>query len=170
MRKKRITNKINQSVLNEKVLRTADDVRARHCRKFLQLHKTQHQPGTPDNSMTVINLSRVPLEEAACSALSKSLNYAVAPGVSQSRICCGVEKAIGTLSEKTAEEIRQETVRTLKGFRQPKDNLTGAKWRAFRSLKANGLLNVLQAYNGNATVMLGTSDYNQITTLLQDKA
>jgi hypothetical protein len=50
---------------------------------------------------------------------------------------CGVEKAIGTLPEETAEEIRQETVRILKGPRQPKDKITGAERRALRPLKAN---------------------------------
>jgi hypothetical protein len=123
------------SITNE-VLRLADDVRARHCRKFMQLHKTQHPTGPPDTSRTVINLSGVPLEEAACSALSKGLNYAVAPGrISAKDFLCGVEKAIVTLPEETAEEIREETVRILKGSRQPKDNLTCAERRALRSLK-----------------------------------
>jgi hypothetical protein len=120
----------------------------------------------------VINLSGVPLEEAACSALSKGLNYAVAPGcISAKDYLCGVEKTIGTLPEEIAEEIRQEPVRILKGSFQPKDNLTGAEWRALRSLKANDLLTVLPADSGNAAVVLGTLDYNKkIATLLQDKA
>jgi hypothetical protein len=85
-------------------------------------------------------------------------------------LCC-VEKAIGTLPEETADEIQQETVRIIKGSRQPKDNLTGAKWRALRSLKANASLTVLPTDKGNATMVLGTSDYNRkIATLLQDKA
>jgi hypothetical protein len=76
-------------------------------------------------------------------------------------ILCGVEKAIGALPEETAEEIRQETVRILKGSRKPKDNLTGAERRAFRALKANAALTVLPADKGNVAVVLGTSDYNQ---------
>jgi hypothetical protein len=114
----------------------------------------------------------VPLEEAACSALSKGLNYAVAPGrIPAKDFLCGVEKAIVTLPEETADEIRQEAVRILKGSRQPKDNLTGAKRRALRSLKANDSLTILPADKGNIAVVLGTSDYNKkITTLLQDKA
>jgi hypothetical protein len=51
-------------VTNEKVLRLADDVRARHRRKFMQLHKNQHPTCPPDTSRTVINLSGVSLEEA----------------------------------------------------------------------------------------------------------
>jgi hypothetical protein len=35
-----------------KVLHLADDVRARYCRKFMQLHKTQHSTGPPDTSRT----------------------------------------------------------------------------------------------------------------------
>jgi hypothetical protein len=131
-----------------------------------------HSPGPLDNNRTVNNLSGVPLEEAACFALSKGLNYAVVPGRIPVRdLLCGVEKAIGTLPEETAEEIRQETVRILEGSRQPKDNLTDGKGRDLRSLKAKDLLTMLQAVKGNATVMLGTSEYNQkIVTLLQDKA
>jgi hypothetical protein len=156
--------------VTNKVLGIADDVRARHCRKLLQLHKTQHPPDSPDSSWTVINLSRVPLEEAACSDLSKGLIYAVTSELILVKdLLCGVGKAIGTLPEDTAEEIRQETVRILKGSVQPKDNLTGAERRVLRSLKANDLLTVLLADKGNAAVVLGTSDYNKkVATLLQE--
>jgi hypothetical protein len=65
----------------------------------------------------------------------------------------------------------QETVRILKGSRQPKDKLTGAERRALRSLKANASLTVIPADKGNSAVVLGTSDYNRkIATLLQDMA
>jgi hypothetical protein len=84
------------------------------------------------------------MEEAACSAPSKDLNYAVAPGhIPVKDFLRGVEKSIETLPEESAEEIRQERVRILKCSRQPKDDLTGAEWRTFRSLKANDLLTVL---------------------------
>jgi hypothetical protein len=63
-----------------------------------------------DNSRTVMNLSGVLLEEAACSALNKDLNYAAHPGrIPVKDFFCGVEKAVGNLPEETAEEIRQET-------------------------------------------------------------
>jgi hypothetical protein len=98
-------------------------------------------------------------------------SYAVAPGRIPAKDFLCVEKAIVTLLEETAEEIRQETVRTLKGSLQPKDNLTGAERRALRPLKANDSLNVLPADKSNAAAVLGTSDYNKkIATLLQDKA
>jgi hypothetical protein len=62
----------------------------------------------------------------------------VAPGhIPAKDFLCGIEKSIGTLPEETVEEIRQETVRILKGSHQPKDNLTGAEQRALRSFKAN---------------------------------
>jgi hypothetical protein len=110
----------------DKVSRLAEDGKAKHCRKFQRLHKTQHPRLPPDNRKTVINLSEVPLEESACSALSKGLNYVVALAVLPVEdILCGVEKAVGALPEETAEEVRQETVRILKGSHKPKDNLTG---------------------------------------------
>jgi hypothetical protein len=78
---------------------------------------------------------------------------------------------MGTLPEETAEQIRQETVRILKGSHKPKDNLTGAERRALRSLKANEALTVLPADKGNAIVVQNTSDYNRkIAALLEDKA
>jgi hypothetical protein len=90
----------------------------------------------------VVNLSEVPFEEAACSALGKGLNFVVAPAsVPVKDILCGVEKAIGVLPEETAE-----------GSRKPKDNLTGAERRALWALKANEALAVLPAEKGNAAV------------------
>jgi hypothetical protein len=149
-------------ITTEKVLRITDYVRARHCRQFLHLHKTQHPSGPPDNSITVINLRKVPLEEAAYSILSKGLNYAVVPRfITVKDIFCGVENAIRILPEDNAEEIRQETIRILKDSRQPKINLT--------------ILKKPVAYSPyfwlTKVTLLGTSDYNRkIATLLQDKA
>jgi hypothetical protein len=81
-----------------------------------------------------------------------------------------MEKSIMALPEETAEEIRQETVRNLKGSNKPTDNLTGTERRALRALKSNKTLTVLPADKGNAAVVLCTSDYNQkITALLEDK-
>jgi hypothetical protein len=76
---------------------------------------------------------------------------------------CGVEKAIGALPEETAEEIRQEIVKILKGSRKPKDNLTGAERRELRALKTNEALTVLPADKVNTDVILDTSDYNPST-------
>jgi hypothetical protein len=80
-----------------------------------------------------------------------------------------VEKAIMALPEETAGEIRQETVRNLRGSNKPKDNLTCTERRALRPLKSNRTLTVLPADKRNAAVVLGTSDCNQkIVALLDD--
>jgi hypothetical protein len=157
-------------ITTQKAVSTGDDARARQCRKFINLHKAQIPPH-PQDTKTMVNLSGVPLEEAAYSALSKSLIFAVAPGsIPVKNILCGVENAIMALPEETAEEIRQETVRILKGSKKPKDNLTGTERRALRALKSNKTLTVLPADKGNAAVVLCTSDYNQmIAALLEDK-
>jgi hypothetical protein len=142
-------------------------LRARHYKKFQHLHKAQHPPRPPDNKKTVVNLSEVPLEEAACSAL----NFAVAPAfVPIKDILYRVEEAIGALPEEAAKEIRQKTVRILKSSRKPKDNLSGAERRALRALKANEVLTVLPAEEVNVAVVLGISDYNRkIAALMEDK-
>jgi hypothetical protein len=133
-------------ITTEKALCTADDIRATLCRKLKHLHKTQHPPRPPENKKIVVNLSEVALKEAACLALSKGLNIAVSPAfVPIKDILCRVEKATGALPEETAEEIRQETVRILKGYYKPKGNLTGAERRDLRGLKANEALTELPA-------------------------
>ncbi|PNF32618.1 hypothetical protein B7P43_G17953 [Cryptotermes secundus] len=157
-------------ITTQKAVNIGDEARARQCKKFTNLHKT-HPPHLHDNRKTVANLSGVPLEEAPYSALRKGLNFAVAPGsIPVQDILCGVEKAVMVLPEETAEEIRQETVRILKGSNKPKDNLTGAERRALRALKSNETPTVLPADKGNAAVVLATSDYNQkIAALLEGK-
>jgi hypothetical protein len=59
-----------------------------------------------------------------------------------------------------AEEARQETLRIIKSFSRPSDNLT---------LKKSTDLTILPADKGNATVILSTVDYKQkITSLLEE--
>jgi hypothetical protein len=125
-------------IMIEKVSCIAEDRKAKHCKKVHNLHKAQHPQLPPDNRKTVINLSKVSFEEAACSILSKGLNYAVTLAVVpvEDILRGGVEKAIGALPEETAEEVRQETIKILKGSRKPKANLTGAEMRALWALKA----------------------------------
>jgi hypothetical protein len=139
---------------------TAD--KARQSGKFQKLHGAQHPAPLADNRKAVVKLSDVPLEDAAYSALSKGLNYAVAPAVLPiENFLGGVEKAVGTLPEEAAEEVRQETARILKAFRKPNDNLSGAERRALLTLRTNADLTVLPVDKGNAAVVLNTSDYNR---------
>jgi hypothetical protein len=74
-----------------------------------------------------------------------------------------VEKAVRALPEEAAEEVRQETVRILKAFGNPKDNLLVADMRAVRTLWTNADLTILPAVKGKAAVVLNTSDYNRKT-------
>jgi hypothetical protein len=45
----------------QKVSPAAQDGKAKHCKKFQRLHKTQHTPLPLTNRKTVVNLSEVPL-------------------------------------------------------------------------------------------------------------
>jgi hypothetical protein len=116
----------------------------------------------------VINLSSVPLEDAAYSALGKGLNYAVSPAALPiEAFLTGVENTVVFLPVAVAEEVRQETLRILKATKRPRDNLSGAERRALRSLRTDADLAVLHADKGNATVVLNTKDYNEkISALL----
>jgi hypothetical protein len=65
------------------------------------------------------------MEDAVYLALSKGLNYAVAPALLPVEDICRVEQVIGALPEEAAEEVWQETVRILKCSSKPRD--TGAE-------------------------------------------
>jgi hypothetical protein len=72
----------------------------------------------------VIDLSDMPLEDAACSVLSKGVNCAVTLAVMPPEdTLCEVGKSIGVLPQGAAEDIGQEIIRILKGSYRPKDNL-----------------------------------------------
>jgi hypothetical protein len=152
----------------EKASHVAAGDKARQCGKFQKLHGAQHLAPLADNRKAVVNLSDVPLVEAAYSALGKGLSYAVAPAVlpTEDFLSC-VEKAVGVLTEKAAEEFRQETVKILKASRKHKENLSGAKRKAIRTLRTNADLTVLPADKGKAAIVLNTSDCNRkISALL----
>jgi hypothetical protein len=83
----------------------------------------------------VINLTDVPLEDTAYSALSKGLNYAVAPAVLPIEdFLSSVDKAVGSLPQETAEEVSQQTVRILKASTKSKNNLCRDDSRALQAL------------------------------------
>jgi hypothetical protein len=109
------------------------------------------------------------IRDAAYSALSKGLNYAVSPaGLPIEDFLTGVERTIRSLPVEAAEEVRQETVRILKVSNKPRDNLSGVERKALRSLRTNSALTVIHADKGNATGVLDTMDYNEkISALLR---
>jgi hypothetical protein len=152
----------------ERAAQVAADDKTRQCSKLQRLHRAQH-PATQTDYKTKINLSSVPLENAAHSALGKGLNYAVSPAVLPIEdFLTGVEKTIVSLPVEAAEEVRQETVRILKAYSRPRDGLSGAERRAVRSLRTNADLTLLHADKSNATVVLNTKDYNEkISALLR---
>jgi hypothetical protein len=106
------------------------------------LQKTQHSnTKTPKN--TVIDLSDQKLEDGISSLLQKGLNYAVTPrSIPIEDILAGVEKAVQSLPVETAEEARQETLRIIKNFSKPRDNLTRTERAALKNLKQNTNLTI----------------------------
>jgi hypothetical protein len=72
----------------------------------------------------LINMSDVPLEDAAYSSIGKVLKYAVAPKLLPIEdFLSRVEKAVGSLPEEAALEVRQETVRIFEATTKPKNNV-----------------------------------------------
>jgi hypothetical protein len=71
--------------------------------KFERLHGAQHPATQADHKKTVINLSSIRPEDAAYSALSKGLNYAVSrAALPIEDFITGVEKAIVSLPVEAA--------------------------------------------------------------------
>jgi hypothetical protein len=118
----------------------------------------------------VINLSDVPKEDAAYSALGKGPKYAVASAVLPIEdFLSDAEKAVGFPPEEDAEEGQQETVRILKASTKPKDNMSGAERRRLRALRTNADVTVLPANKGNTVVVVvNTGEYRQKVTALLD--
>jgi hypothetical protein len=110
----------------------------------------------------LINLSSVPLEDAAYSALSKGLNYAVSPAVLPIEdFLTSVEKAIHCFSASRSDRGGSARDCILKASSWPRDNLSDAKRRTLRSLRTNSVLTVIHADKGNRTVVLNTTYYNE---------
>lgn len=87
----------------EKVSHVTADSQTMHCRKF------QHLPLPFDNRKLVTNLSNMLLKDTACPALGRGLNYVVAlVAIPIEDMLSGVQKAIGALPEKAAEEVNME--------------------------------------------------------------
>jgi hypothetical protein len=93
-------------------------------------------------------------------AVTDDLRYAVTPAVLPIEdFLSGIEKAVRSLPEEAAEEVRQDTARIPKASRKPEDNLFGAERKALRALHTNADLKVLLANKGNAAVI--TSNCNR---------
>jgi hypothetical protein len=121
-----------------KPIRLGDEIRNRQCRKFSRLREAQH-PILAVTKDTVVNLSNRPMDDALHSALRKGLNYAVTPtAIPIKNILIGVERAVRSLYIDTAEEVRQEAVRSIKNSKPPRDNLTRAERKALKSSHGRG--------------------------------
>jgi hypothetical protein len=96
---------------------------------------------------TLINLSGQMLDDGVSSLLQKGLNYAVTPcTITIEDILAGVEKAVQSLPVEMAEEARQETVRIIKSFSRPRDNITRAARETLRTLTLRLLMSYIYIY------------------------
>jgi hypothetical protein len=82
-------------ITSEKASHVAAGDKARQCDKFQRLHGAQHPAPLANNKKAVVNLSDVPLQDAA---LGKGLIYEVAPAALPIEdFLSGVEKAVRAL-------------------------------------------------------------------------
>jgi hypothetical protein len=111
----------------------------------------------------VVNMSACELSEMELTLLSKGLKFVPSPKeVPVKDIITGVEEIASKLGSEKAEELRHETKRILKKYKNPVDNLTRLEKRAIGSLKAKAdEIVILQADKGNKTVVMNKNDYEE---------
>ncbi|KAG8233127.1 hypothetical protein J437_LFUL012553 [Ladona fulva] len=116
----------------------------------------------PSTDRTVINLTNEELDEATKSILAKGLNFAATPKcILYSDFIRGVEQALRSLPQGTAEEIRQEIAWTLERANPAKYNLPKEEHFALTRLQRNPDIVVLLADKGNATIIMPREMYHQ---------
>ncbi|KAJ4430702.1 hypothetical protein ANN_19293 [Periplaneta americana] len=112
------------------------------------------------------------LDEATTSVLARGLNFIPAPKkIPVADIISNIEGAIHQLPPDSAEEIRREVARAVTKATIPKPNISREENRALQMLGKNDNLVVLPADEGNATVLLSSTQYQEkIDQLLNDPA
>lgn len=91
-------------------------------KKFEKLASKKNPSSTAKK--TVINLSKVELDQATTEVLSKGLNFAMAPKrIPAEEVICGVEIAIRDLPKPEAEVIRQDVSSILRHSSPPDDKI-----------------------------------------------
>ncbi|XP_018563496.1 uncharacterized protein LOC108905193 [Anoplophora glabripennis] len=147
--------------------------RNKHKKKFERLQqeelpKKRNTPGLNADKI-VYNVSKMVLDEALKSVLSKGFNYAVTPTqIAVENIICGVEASIENMDTNIAETIQHDVSQIMRRAKPPKKNLTREETQDLRNLQKNTKILVLPV-EGNATVVMNTQEYDRkIMALLID--
>ena len=120
----------------------------------------------------IVDLSDGKLTDAEESILSKDPRYAITPRVNPVGFAAPIE---ATLQESVASEQTKiiaflKVCEVIRKARRPKTNITKEEQEAWRELKKDSDIKILQADKGNATVIMNTTDYEEkVRELLNDE-
>ncbi len=170
--------------------KTFQDVRARQQRKYDRLvEKSEHSRTDKTDSRDrnkeldlsgsqlkkwVVNLSRYKVTSAQEKALSRGLNFAVAPeNVNEASITneciIACEKACWKLPISEASQLRSEVVGAIKSAKPPKSNISKDERNAIKELQNEKSVKILGADKGRATVIMDTQEYEEkLAKMLSD--
>ncbi|GJQ73953.1 hypothetical protein Trydic_g18887 [Trypoxylus dichotomus] len=103
-------------------------------------------------------------------ALAKGLNYSIShKSIPKEGIIAEVESSIRSLPSVIADQIRFKTAKRLISAKPPRSTLTHEETKALKNLRSDPDSIILPADKGNATVILGKTQYtSKITELLTD--
>ena len=145
--------------------------RSRMRRKFERLVRRCNED-VQKQGKWVVNLSSKELSQPEQSVLSKGLNFTPVPKwVPISRFVVAIENGLQTVSDDTAEDIRQRMIGLLKKFKLPRSNLSNEECKAIKKLQKDTSLAILPADKGRATVVMDMSQYDsKMVSLLSDES
>ena len=119
-----------------------------------------------------MNLSKHKLSEAEKSILSKGPRYAKTTKIDTVVFAAPVECALGRskASNQAKETARIKICEAIRRAKRPPSNVTKDEREAWKELKENKTIQILQADKGNATVVLDALEYDaKVNELLDDR-
>jgi hypothetical protein len=116
----------------------------------------------------VVSLSEHVLTKSEESVLKKGLNFAITDRGSNLDMVCAAESARSKLPLALGTELCWRIRHMLEKSRPPTSNMMKRESTALKSLRNNKQIQILQADNGNCTVVLNESAYKEkISSLLE---
>ena len=110
-----------------------------------------------------MNLSQKDLTTTEKALLAKGLGFTIIPKINKIDFIAPIEAAL-QLSDTAKQDLEITKVKicdTMSKAVQPTRNFSRAEWTAYRNLREDESIRILQADKGNATVLLDKVDYDK---------
>ena len=111
----------------------------------------------------VVNLSERKLTEAEESILAKGPKFATTPRIDPIDFAAPIEAAIhwSKAPEQAKETARIKICEAIRKAKRPKNNIRKDEYEAWKNLKNDTSIKILQADKGNATVVMNAEEYDK---------